>query len=644
MERGVIITLSLIAAAMMVIPGISIAVAPAISSSGQLGVQVLIISVTDQNGRHLGNVSVQGVMTLPPQDGNGFKTVFVGKTNPGGKLVLTNLEKVLNVSNAWLTYQGAGLAVISSPSIMLMLTYVGTNGTYFGESAVQSNTTGLLHGKSYHAYATINLDKKPQMPLPDQSGAQSAVVYKPANPNSSQQSATPASIGGQLPCLTFSGGYEWVLCSNTEKSSQVENLPIAWISYSGPGHSGGTVDTALFQASTSYLNAGFAIGAGSSLGSVKYQAGATIWQTSSTGALLQNSQTVPNSCNGNSAYVYYTGQVQGAEYEAWLVGPCYSIPCNTYMYQAGIYNLQSAGNSWGTPDSTFMSYVNQNYYTPEVACIGSSSSYQSQTIYSPNVVNEFAASDTQWINVGIDVGALALAFIPGVDVVSAVILASMVASVSYGSTDTSVSMANTEIWSDAGYGVLAEESVSNTNWQMANGQTGSIPIEGVTLDGYQIASSGGGGGCVLYGTNITLANGTTIPVQDLRPGMKTLSFDTSSGQLLNSTVNRVTETNVSTIVQINHNIGISGLGDQPVFVKLQNGTTKWVVLGQVNYTMQIFNPINQSWTPVKSLIVGHGNFSVYDVVTSKQIVIDGHSRVIDDYIANGVLLDIKITG
>src|SRR5579863_2862865 len=45
-------------------------------------------------------------------------------------------------------------------------------------------------------------------------------------------------------------------------------------------------------------------------------------------------------------------------------------------------------------------------------------------------------------------------------------------------------------------------------------------------------SGGGGGGCVLQGSLITLANGTDVAVQNVVPGMTVLSYDTSLGQLI----------------------------------------------------------------------------------------------------------------
>ena len=149
----------------------------------------------------------------------------------------------------------------------------------------------------------------------------------------------------------------------------------------------------------------------------------------------------------------------------------------------------------------------------------------------------------------------------------------------------------------------------------------------------------GGGGCVLFGTNITLANGTTIPVQLLRHGMKILSYNPDNGSLVDSTVLYVNSSSVTLVVNVNGIVYISGLNDQPVYVQVQNGTKEWVMLEQLNFTMKIYYPINNTWVPVSSLTILTGNFTVFDVVSSNFFYNGNYLR--SDYIANGILLDKK---
>ncbi len=144
---------------------------------------------------------------------------------------------------------------------------------------------------------------------------------------------------------------------------------------------------------------------------------------------------------------------------------------------------------------------------------------------------------------------------------------------------------------------------------------------------------------MVYGTNITLSNGEQIPVQDLKVGMKTLSYDPSTGELITTTVSQIKVSNSSYIMVINGNIEATGLNIQPIFVKFENGTVGWTMIGNLNYTMQLYYPLNNTWVPVTSLKIIFGNFTVYDITTSRQI---NGGFVYNDYIANGYLLDTKL--
>ena len=156
------------------------------------------------------------------------------------------------------------------------------------------------------------------------------------------------------------------------------------------------------------------------------------------------------------------------------------------------------------------------------------------------------------------------------------------------------------------------------------------------------SSGGGGGGCVLYGTDIALANGSVIQVQYLRIGMKTLSYNVNTGEFENTTVSAIVVTNVTSVIEVDGFIGISGLTDQPIYVMLSNGTPEWTMLGQLNYSMKLFDPLNSSWIPVYNLTTLHGNFTVFDITTTPGFKSGGIMRF--DYVANGILLDRKICG
>jgi hypothetical protein len=93
------------------------------------------------------------------------------------------------------------------------------------------------------------------------------------------------------------------------------------------------------------------------------------------------------------------------------------------------------------------------------------------------------------------------------------------------------------------------------------------------------------------------------------------------------------------LLNINNQLLLSGFADQPIFVKLNNGKEEWIAIGKLSYSMQIYDPLNNSWIPIKSLSLEIGNFTVFNVVAAKQIL--NGSIVYSDYIANNILLDMK---
>ena len=61
---------------------------------------------------------------------------------------------------------------------------------------------------------------------------------------------------------------------------------------------------------------------------------------------------------------------------------------------------------------------------------------------------------------------------------------------------------------------------------------------------------------------------------------------------------------------------VSGLFDQPLYARVQNGTAEPVLLGRLNTTIELYDAMNNTWIPITHLEYLTGNFTVYDVVTS----------------------------
>ena len=130
------------------------------------------------------------------------------------------------------------------------------------------------------------------------------------------------------------------------------------------------------------------------------------------------------------------------------------------------------------------------------------------------------------------------------------------------------------------------------------------------------------GGCVLTGTMVYLTNHSAVPVQELNVGESVLSYNILAGafsrsDIVNATITSITVSHVHHIMDINNGLlFVSGLFDQPLYTRVQNGTAEPVLLGMLNTTMELYDAMNNTWIPITHLEYLRGNFTVYDVVTS----------------------------
>lgn len=142
-------------------------------------------------------------------------------------------------------------------------------------------------------------------------------------------------------------------------------------------------------------------------------------------------------------------------------------------------------------------------------------------------------------------------------------------------------------------------------------------------------------GCVLSGTLVTLADGSSIPVQDLKVGQQILSYDLQSGSLITNYVTSNNSTQVNQVININNGqLYASGLYDQPIYVSMQNGTQEWVLLSQLKVGMKMLDPLTHSWITIHRVKIIDGSFTVYDVRVT--------GAPNNNYIGNGILVDDKL--
>ncbi len=129
-------------------------------------------------------------------------------------------------------------------------------------------------------------------------------------------------------------------------------------------------------------------------------------------------------------------------------------------------------------------------------------------------------------------------------------------------------------------------------------------------------------GCVLTGTMVYLTDHSAVPVQELNVGESVLSYNILAGafsrsDIVNATITSITVSHVHHIMDINNGLlFVSGLFDQPLYARVQNGTAAPVLLGMLNTTIELYDAMNNIWIPITHLEYLTGNFTVYDVVTS----------------------------
>ena len=141
-----------------------------------------------------------------------------------------------------------------------------------------------------------------------------------------------------------------------------------------------------------------------------------------------------------------------------------------------------------------------------------------------------------------------------------------------------------------------------------------------------------GGGSVAAGTLITLADGSQVPVQNLRVGMQLLSYDMASHQYVTSTINRFATVQVNNLMIIQTGSGpplrVDQNPAQKVWAKLPDGTVTLMSVTNLQIGYDLFQAPNQTWVPITSITyVNQGQYVMYDIYTTAP----------GNYIANGYL-------
>jgi len=203
--------------------------------------------------------------------------------------------------------------------------------------------------------------------------------------------------------------------------------------------------------------------------------------------------------------------------------------------------------------------------------------------------------------------------------------------------DTTVSLSPTSVTLSSGQLIattltIVTGSQTGTWILTVTAQSGSL-VRSVTFTiTVSACCTGGGGGSVAAGTLITLADGTQIPVQNLRVGMQLLSYDMATHQYVTTTLTRFVTVATNNTMVITTSTGKPLIVDQnpaqKVYVMLPNGTWTLLPVTQLQIGYKLFDATTQSWVPITSIHYENGgNHVMYDLYPTAP----------GNYIANGYL-------
>jgi len=136
------------------------------------------------------------------------------------------------------------------------------------------------------------------------------------------------------------------------------------------------------------------------------------------------------------------------------------------------------------------------------------------------------------------------------------------------------------------------------------------------------------GGCVAEGTLVTMADGSTKPIEKIKKGDQVLGFWPTNGSYIAENVLDTIKHQVEVIVNINNGMLKLTPLDQPIFIR--NSTYEgWMRdPADIQVGWEIYEAQTNGWVPVTSVTFEEGKTHVYDMV------LDGYTT----YIANGILL------
>lgn len=141
----------------------------------------------------------------------------------------------------------------------------------------------------------------------------------------------------------------------------------------------------------------------------------------------------------------------------------------------------------------------------------------------------------------------------------------------------------------------------------------------------------GFGGCVLEGTEILLADGSTVSVEKVKKNDQIQSYETATMSPVVETVLVNEKSTVGVIEIINDGLLYVTPTDQPIYAR-NDSYTGWITNPcDLEVGWYILNPVEGEWIEITSIDYEVGKFKVYEIGATG----------VDNYVANGILLDRK---
>jgi hypothetical protein len=149
----------------------------------------------------------------------------------------------------------------------------------------------------------------------------------------------------------------------------------------------------------------------------------------------------------------------------------------------------------------------------------------------------------------------------------------------------------------------------------------------VTVVPYSSSCLGGGGASLAYGTLITIANGSRVPVQSLKVGDQMLGYDPTTGQYQISTVTSVVIKQATNMLIINTGTGtplrVDASLTEVLWTKLPDGSTLWLPAPQLKVGDDLWT--QNGWVAITSInFAPAGNHTMWDITATAPYFASGY--------------------